>query len=35
MSVAVESHPTTDRTDEVLYEVSDAIATLTLNRLSG
>jgi enoyl-CoA hydratase/carnithine racemase len=32
MSVAVESHPTTDRTDEVLYEVSDAIATLTLNR---
>jgi len=32
MSVAVESHQTTDRTDEVLYEVSDAIATLTLNR---
>ena len=32
MSVAVESPPTKDRTDEVLYEVSDAIATLTLNR---
>jgi enoyl-CoA hydratase/carnithine racemase len=32
MSAAVESPPAKDRTDEVLYEVSDAIATLTLNR---
>ena len=35
MSAAVESPPAKDRTDEVLYEVSDAIATLTLNRPSG
>ncbi len=32
MSAAVDTMPAKDRSDEVLYEVSDAIATLTLNR---
>ena len=32
MSAAVDAIPAKDAADEVLYEVSDAIATLTLNR---